>query len=179
MSAATEHPAPVDQAEPVSLPERVEVKAGRVELWYVSVSVHRPMITGPEVAADLFRSYMGREVEMREQFWVIATNNANQYTGHALVGVGSIHGTVACPRYIAQFAMLTNAAAVIVGHNHPSGSTSPSPSDTALTEKIRDSLALFDVVLLDHIIVTPSDYFSMEQGGAVPFNHRRMNWATG
>lgn len=164
-------------AEPVA--ERVTHTVGRVELWYTSASVDRPVISGPEVAADLFRKYIGRNMEMREEFWVIAVNNRNRYAGHTLVGAGSIHGTVACPRYIAQFAMLTNAAAVIVGHNHPSGGTSPSPSDTRLTETLRDGLALLDVVLLDSLVLTASDYFSMEQGGAVPFNHRRMNWATG
>lgn len=168
-------------AEPVAEPvaERVMHTVGRVELWYTSRSIHRPVISGPEVAADLFRKYIGRNMEMREEFWAIAVNIGNQYAGHTLVGVGSINGTVACPRYVAQFAMLTNAAGVIVGHNHPSGSTSPSPSDKRLTETMRDGLALLDVVLLDSLVLTPSDYFSMQQGGAVALNHRRMTWATG
>jgi DNA repair protein RadC len=58
-----------------------------------------------------------------------------------------------------------NAAAVILAHNHPSGSTTPSRADELLTQTIKASLALIDVRVLDHFIVTRTEIASMAQMG--------------
>ena len=62
---------------------------------------------------------------------------------------------------------MTNAAALVVCHNHPSGSTQPSRNDKAVTEKIRKATELFDVRLLDSVIITTGNYFSFQAEGMI------------
>ena len=62
---------------------------------------------------------------------------------------------------------MTNAAALIVCHNHPSGSTSPSRNDKLLTEKIRQAAELFDIRLTDSVIITADNYFSFVEEGII------------
>lgn len=66
---------------------------------------------------------------------------------------GSITGGAVHVREVARMAMAYNAAALIVCHNHPSGDSHPSPSDIALTHRLRDAMDLLDVKLLDHLVV--------------------------
>jgi DNA repair protein RadC len=57
------------------------------------------------------------------------------------------------------------ASSVIIAHNHPSGNLTPSDADITLTKKVSDALLLIDVTLLDHMIITASDWFSMSSNG--------------
>jgi DNA repair protein RadC len=69
------------------------------------------------------------------------------------------------PREVVIEALARNAAAVILCHNHPSGSTTPSRADEALTATLKQTLALVDVRVLDHLIVTPGEVFSFAAHG--------------
>ena len=71
------------------------------------------------------------------------------------------------PRELALSALRHNAAAVVLGHNHPSGSTAPSRADEALTQTIKAALALVDVRVLDHVIVTALGGLSMAEKGLI------------
>jgi DNA repair protein RadC len=71
------------------------------------------------------------------------------------------------PRELVRAALLHNASAVILAHNHPSGNTQPSRADEALTQTIKAALALIDVRVLDHMIVTGSGVGSMAEMGLV------------
>lgn len=67
---------------------------------------------------------------------------------------------------IAKIAVDALASGVILAHNHPSGTMRPSIQDDTLTKRVREALALFDIKVLDHIIVTPtSDYYSYNDEG--------------
>lgn len=66
---------------------------------------------------------------------------------------GTIDGAEVHPREVARAALRHNAAALIVAHNHPSGSAEPSAADRAVTARLKQALALIDVRLLDHIVV--------------------------
>ena len=59
-----------------------------------------------------------------------------------------------------QAAILGNASGIILTHNHPSGNLQPSKQDDVLTEKLRDAAKLFDIRLLDHIIISDCGYYS-------------------
>ena len=78
---------------------------------------------------------------------------------------GSVNRATVHPREIVKEALPLNAAAVILAHNHPSGASHPSGADIRLTRHIRQALALIDVRLLDHIIVTPTQAVSMAERG--------------
>jgi DNA repair protein RadC len=65
-----------------------------------------------------------------------------------------------------QYALKTNAQAIIICHNHPSGNDKPSESDTKITKKIKDAASLLDLQLMDHLIITPKEgYYSFSDNG--------------
>ena len=81
--------------------------------------------------------------------------------GVCSISEGGINGTVVDVRIIMQYAIKANANGIILCHNHPSGNLSSSESDKAITKKVKDAGVLLDITLLDHIIITKSDYKSL------------------
>ena len=80
---------------------------------------------------------------------------------------GTIDGAEVHPREVVRQALRCNAAAVIVAHNHPSGTADPSAADRAVTARLKQALALVDVRLLDHIVVGAEEARSMAAAGTV------------
>jgi DNA repair protein RadC len=78
---------------------------------------------------------------------------------------GTLSQTSVYPREVVLKALHHHAAAVVLAHNHPSGSVQPSPADLALTQTLRAALGLVDVRVLDHIIVGPGEALSMAEQG--------------
>ena len=78
---------------------------------------------------------------------------------------GTVDGAAVYPREILKRALHHNAAAVIVGHNHPSGDCDPSEADRSITQRLKKSLALVDICLLDHLIVSRGDSRSLAELG--------------
>nr|WP_318384778.1 DNA repair protein RadC [uncultured Enterobacter sp.] len=100
-------------------------------------------------------SYLALQLGDREQevFAVIFLDNRNQILQYKEMFYGSIASTSVYPREIARLALRLNAAAVICSHNHPSGHPEPSAADRTITERIKNSMALIDVRVLDHVVV--------------------------
>ena len=91
---------------------------------------------------------------------------------HSIVSIedtfhGSIDGAEVHPRVVAQRALELNAAAVIFYHNHPSGNPQESAADRAVTARLKSALALFDIRVLDHIIIGGTESLSMASKGLV------------
>lgn len=80
---------------------------------------------------------------------------------------GTIDGAEVAPREVIRRAILLNAAAVVAFHNHPSGNTEPSAADRSCTARLKQALALIDVRLLDHIVVSAACFSSMAARGWV------------
>jgi len=80
---------------------------------------------------------------------------------------GTLTQTSVYPREVLIRALHHNAAAVVLAHNHPSGSVQPSRADETLTQALRSALALVDVRILDHVIVAPGLSLSMAERGLV------------
>ena len=78
---------------------------------------------------------------------------------------GTIDGTEVHPRIVAQRALFLNSAALVVFHNHPSGQAEPSRADEVLTRRLRDALALLDIRLLDHLVISAEASVSMAERG--------------
>lgn len=102
-----------------------------------------------EVFAVLFLDNQHRLIKMEELFW------------------GTLAQTSVYPREVVVRALHHNAAAVVLAHNHPSGSTEPSHADQTLTQTLKAALALIDVRVLDHVVVAPGDALSMAERGMV------------
>ena len=93
-------------------------------------------------------------------------NQANKLIGYTTISEGGLTSTIVDVRVVMQTALVSNATAIILAHNHPSGNTRPSGQDDSLTRKIKSACELMDIRLLDHIIVTPYDsYYSYNDEG--------------
>jgi DNA repair protein RadC len=100
-----------------------------------------------------------------EQFVVLYMNNAHKILHEEVVTQGGINSTVADVRIILKLALQFNAVALVVCHNHPSGSLRPSDADKQLTSKLKSAAKLMEITLLDHIIVSPTGFFSFADEG--------------
>jgi len=95
-----------------------------------------------------------------EEFWIIYLNNSNKVLQTLQLSKGGITGTLVDVRLVFKNALQYGAVAVILVHNHPSGTLQPSNSDKALTQKLKTAGESLDIKVLDHLIVTENSYFS-------------------
>ena len=100
-----------------------------------------------------------------EEFWVLYLNRANKVIEKKFHSKGGISGTVADIRIILKGAILHSASNIIVAHNHPSGKLDPSVQDLNLTRKLKESAALMDIQLIDHLIIYNEQFFSFADQG--------------
>jgi DNA repair protein RadC len=100
-----------------------------------------------------------------EVFAVIFLNRSNKVNHFEVVSEGGITGTVADPRIILKKALSYDAVSLVLCHNHPSGSVKPSRQDEDLTRKIKEAAKFFDILVLDHIIVSEEGFFSFADEG--------------
>lgn len=95
-----------------------------------------------------------------EEFWVIYLNNSNKVLQTKQLSKGGITGTLVDIRIAFKQALELGAVAIIMAHNHPSGTLKPSESDIKLTAKIKKAGESLDICILDHLIITEKAYFS-------------------
>jgi DNA repair protein RadC len=100
-----------------------------------------------------------------EVFAVLFLNRANRIRHFEIISSGGMTGTVADPRIILKKALEEEAVSIIICHNHPSGNLKPSRADEEITRKINHAAKFFDIMLLDHIIVSTDGYFSFADEG--------------
>ena len=106
-------------------------------------------------------------MEYEEQFCAMYLNRANRVLGIARHSIGGVSGTIVDAKQILGVALKCNATAFILCHNHPSGNLRPSPSDIEITKKIEKAAQFMDIILLDHLILTPTDYYSFGDEGLI------------
>lgn len=102
-----------------------------------------------------------------EVFAVMFLDNRHRLIAFEELFRGTINGCSVHPREVAKRALHHNAAALVVAHNHPSGDPEPSRTDEAITQKLKEGLALLDIRLLDHIIVGSRDTISLAERGYI------------
>ena len=112
-------------------------------------------------------NFSDETIDYRETFKVLYMNQGCQVLGCSTISEGGITNTLADVRMILQGALLTNATAMILAHNHPSGSTRPSRQDDELTRKVVDAARLLDIKVADHIILTSEDFYSYNDEGRI------------
>lgn len=140
----------------------VQLRAFRIQLLREPRTVLSPrVIRGAEDAAQLLREYLGSPD--REQFVCLALSTKHRPIGLHTVSVGTLSSAPIHPREVFKFAIHVGAAAVIIGHNHPSGDPEPSRDDVAITEQLRSAGRLLGIELLDHIIVTDGGFVSLRE----------------
>lgn len=96
----------------------------------------------------------------QEEFWVLMLNNANKELARCQISTGTITATLVDSRIILKLALDNHATRLVLIHNHPSGNINPSAEDTLITKKIVACCKLFDILVLDHIIVGNKQFLS-------------------
>lgn len=102
---------------------------------------------------DVVRMFATLAASPHEEFWVVYLNSAGRVINRTRISQGGIDATCVDTRLIIKRAIELLAVSIVLVHNHPSGVTSPSDEDVALTVRIRQAAELFDIRVLDHIIV--------------------------
>lgn len=103
------------------------------------------------------------EAMRHEECWVLYLTSSNRLLERRRVSQGGVQATVVDHRLIVKRALELLSTQIIMVHNHPSGAAEPSAADRTLTEKVRDAAALFDIRLLDHIIISREGEFSFRR----------------
>jgi len=126
-------------------------------------ALQRHNFTSSDQVSEYFMSSLSDL--QHEEFHVLFLNRANKLIKHMNVSRGGTTGTVVDVKIIMKEALMNLACSIIVCHNHPSGNTKPSPQDIAITRKIKNAAALFNINVLDHLIVGENKYFSFADEG--------------
>lgn len=121
------------------------------------------IVTHSSDVANYLRAKL--QYKNHEVFVAVYLNRSNKIQHHEVISTGGITGTVADPRIILKKALEHDATAIILCHNHPSGSLKPSRADEELTYKIKEAARYFDISILDHIIVSEEGYYSFADEG--------------
>jgi len=149
----------IGEAKAISIITALELGNRRreAEIW------DRKKITSSRDAFELVQPTLGDLGH--EEFHVIYLSNSNRILSRKAISSGGITGTVADVRIIMKQAIDQQATAIILCHNHPSGTIKPSQADILLTKKVKQAGEILDVKVLDHIIVTLKDYYSFADEG--------------
>lgn len=120
-------------------------------------------LLSPENTREFLQSQLSDEE--REIFMVIFLDNQHKVLKHSRLFSGTLSHVEVHPREIVREAIKINAAAVILAHNHPSGSAEPSKSDRLITERVVKCCQFMDVRVLDHLVIGRGEYVSFAERG--------------
>lgn len=129
----------------------------------------RPQIISADKCYDIILPLYQEtgHLEQKEIFSILLLDRKNSVIGWAKISEGSNCATVVDSQYIFRLAILSNASALILCHNHPSGNVNPSSQDMELTRKIITSGKLLDITILDHVIISADSYYSFANEGRI------------
>lgn len=107
--------------------------------------------------------YSHLKQKQKEHLYALYLNNDNQVIGDKLISLGQSMQTSLDVKDIVRTAVLTDASAVILIHNHPSGNSEPTEADLEATDKVRKCLQSFSIQMLDHVIISRNECYSMKR----------------
>ncbi|MBK9130373.1 MAG: DNA repair protein RadC [Gammaproteobacteria bacterium] len=127
--------------------------------------LHQPGVElpSPNHTRDFLRMLLAER--KAEVFGCLYLDNRHRVIETVELFQGTIDGASVYPRVVVQQALTVNAAAVMFFHNHPSGVAEPSNADQAITRRLKEALALIDIRVLDHFVVTAGESISFAERG--------------
>ncbi len=147
----------------------MEHKVNEIQISYrekLSTLKSLSVTNSKEVAKLLFKNWDNKTIGLHETFKVILLNQSNKVKGIYPLSHGGITGTLVDVRILFALVLKTLSVGIILAHNHPSGQLKASEPDKQLTQKIKEAARLFDVKVLDHIILAPDGrYYSFADNG--------------
>ncbi len=163
MTAARSIDAPAYAVEPQTDDDSIIARALAILAARIKAG---PLMDSPRAVREYLTVQAARH-EAREVFGVLFLDAQNRVIEYKELFTGTLTQTSVYPREVVREALRLNAAAVILTHNHPSGSTQPSRADEQLTSTLKSALALVDVRVLDHIITAGGESLSMAEKGLI------------
>ncbi|WP_422019120.1 JAB domain-containing protein [Robiginitalea biformata] len=140
-----------------------------IEVTYrheIPATFWKKISTSGDAADVLYSHWNPNTIGLNECFKVLLLNNAHKVKGIYQISQGGITGTLIDIRILFAVILKTLAVSVILCHNHPSGVLKASAADKEITKKIQEAAKLFDVKVLDHIILAPDGtYYSFSDSG--------------
>ncbi len=149
----------IGEAKAISIAAALEL--GRRRRSEDAAELHK--ITSSKAVFNIMQPLIGEL--LHEEFWVLFLNNSNKVIHKAQLSKGGMTGTVIDTRIIFKTALEYNAISLILTHNHPSGKLVASESDKEITRKLQLAGKQMDIMILDHVIITESSYFSFADEG--------------
>ncbi|MEA3358990.1 MAG: DNA repair protein RadC [Thermodesulfobacteriota bacterium] len=137
-----------------------------IAVLYLENGLHnKDLLSSSEVVFNYLRASLKGCVD--EEFRSLFLNSRNQLIAGETLQTGTVNRSVVYPRKIVERALHQHAVGVIVAHNHPAGTLTPSEEDIKVTKAIKEALKTVDVKLLDHIIIGGNNYFSFNEKGII------------
>ena len=139
------------------------LELAEVELVYKNQSDIglRPQIHKSSDAYDIMlKAWDQNKISFVEQVNILLLNRANRVLGLCRISTGGVSGTVIDPKLVFVADLKANASSIIIAHNHPSENTTPSQEDRNITKRLTEAGQLLEITLLDHLIVTPHQFYS-------------------
>ena len=136
---------------------------GVLELVKESEKRYEGTTNNPEEIKDMLNGAFRHGYRSEEIMHLVCFNTKMCCVGVFEIGHGTTTASLCNPKDIFKKALMVNAEAIVIVHNHPSGSTEPSKDDVKLTKKVKLAGEFIGIELLDHIIVANDDYFSFMQ----------------
>ena len=144
---------PIDRADYIRLKAALEIASRcRMEAQVGSSIIKR--------SSSVYQLFSRLEGLKYEEFWVVILNTANRLLRQIKISEGGVSATVVDQKKIFKNVIDSWGSGIILVHNHPSGNDKPSESDIKITGKIVGAGKLFDIKVLDHLIITSGSYFS-------------------
>lgn len=131
-------------------------------------TTQQPSVHSSSEAYTLFKEYFpAATISLQERFVVMYLNKAHKPLGVFTASIGGMTSCIVDVRLILAVALKCAAVGLMVAHNHPSGSLKPSAHDETITSRLKETCALLDIKLTDHLIVNPVDgqYYSFNDEG--------------
>lgn len=125
----------------------------------------RPQITSPEAAADILVPMIGNAD--REHCITLNLDTKHRLIAATTISIGSLDHTFMAPREIYRDALLHNAAAIVLAHNHPSGDPEPSRDDTLVTRRVTKAGEMVGIDVLDHLVIGGHRWISLARRGHI------------
>jgi DNA repair protein RadC len=131
-------------------------------------AVGEPVVVGralksPRESAELLMRVLADQPT--EVFAMLCLSTKHRIIAYHEVSRGTLDSTLVHPREVFKAAVLANAAAIIVSHNHPSGDPSPTIDDLDVTRRLVAAGEILGILVLDHIVVGECQYFSFKEAG--------------
>ena len=128
-------------------------------------ALKKPKITSSKAVFEIMQPIIGEL--LHEEFWVLYLNNSNKILYKNKLSSGGITGTMVDIRMLFKKALELSTVAIVLCHNHPSGSLKPSKPDLDLTKKIQEAGNILDIKILDHLLITEKAYFSFADSNLI------------